>query len=95
MQSRTIRLRVGAAGVAVADIGGEEFDEALLCTAAGGGDQGRRRPDGEMSRFMPLQPSSTIAGATRWSGLRFEFCSSLSLGSLMEPFCPRVNCMGS
>jgi hypothetical protein len=40
------RLRVCAAGVAVADIGPEEFDEALLCTVAGGGDQGRRRPDG-------------------------------------------------
>src|SRR5580704_8380532 len=45
-------LRVGAAGVAVADIGREEFDEAHLCTVAGGGDQGRRRPDGAIGNEL-------------------------------------------
>jgi hypothetical protein len=34
-------LRVGAASLAVADVGGEEFDEALLRAAAGGDDKGR------------------------------------------------------
>src|SRR5271170_6550343 len=46
------RLRVCAAGVAVADIGREEFDEALLRTVAGGGDQGRRRPDGAIGNEL-------------------------------------------
>jgi len=33
------RLRVGAAGVAIANVGGEEFDEALLRALAGGCDE--------------------------------------------------------
>jgi hypothetical protein len=38
------RLRVGAAGVAVADVGGEEFDEADTGLVAGGDDEGQGTP---------------------------------------------------
>jgi hypothetical protein len=34
-------LRVGAAGVAVANVGGEEFQKAQLCILASGGDERR------------------------------------------------------
>jgi hypothetical protein len=39
------RLRIGAAGVAVADVGGEKLDEALL-RARAGDEGGRRRRTG-------------------------------------------------
>jgi hypothetical protein len=35
------RVRMGAARVRVADIGGEEFEEAVRSTGAGGGDKSR------------------------------------------------------
>src|SRR5271170_5046295 len=59
------RLRVCAAGVAVADIGREEFDEALLRTVAGGGDQGRRRPDGAIGNELLHQSRPRHHRATR------------------------------
>jgi hypothetical protein len=59
------RLRVGAAGVAVADIGREEFDEALLRTVAGGDDQGRRRPDGAIGNELDHQLRPRHHRATR------------------------------
>ena len=38
------RGEVGAPGMAVADIGGEEFKEALAGVVVGGHDDGRQRP---------------------------------------------------
>jgi hypothetical protein len=44
------------AGVAVEDVGGEEFDEALLCALAGGCDEGP--VSGSGSLIAPCPPSS-------------------------------------
>jgi hypothetical protein len=48
------------AGVAVADVGGEEFDEALLCALAGGCDEGCRKRLWRRagSLIAPCPPSS-------------------------------------
>src|ERR1700678_3582627 len=51
------RLRVGAAGVAIADVGGEEFDEALLRARAGGCDERGGAVSGYRDELVPqLRP---------------------------------------
>ena len=70
------RLRVGAAGVAVANVGGEEFDEALLRALAGGDDEGRggvgRAEGDELSYSFVQKRRATYGGIV---GTSFSSCS--------------------
>ena len=54
--------KIGAPGMAVADVGGEEFEEALTGIAVGGGDDGRQcaRGGSERDQIRHALPSVSV-----------------------------------
>jgi hypothetical protein len=54
------RLRVGAAGIAVANVGREEFKKAQLGALAGGGDKGRGGVSGEGDKLVHYDEGGVV-----------------------------------